>query len=242
MKHPRDRFITVYGRKPVLEALKDPQLKVNKVRVARSAHGAIIDEILGRARRRGVDLQRVQPKEVTRLSRNKRQDQGVVADVEAMRMGALADWQPKPRSAVLVLCGLSNPQNVGMILRSATAAGLDGVILPRAGCPEVSPLVVKASAGVAFKAPILRCANLEEGYTLLAERGFTNVGLRAEGGPLWSAELPERCAFLLGNETTGVPETAPVSRWLSIPMQAGVESLNAAVAGALVAFEWARRS
>lgn len=244
--HPRDRFITVYGRKPVLEALRDARLPVDKLLVARNATGPVVDDILAAARARGVRPERVTPREVTRLSRNGRQDQGVVADVRAPRMQALSAWLAEPPEAanVLLLDGLTNPANVGMILRAATAAGLDGVLLPRRGSPEVGPLVIKASAGVAFHAPILRCADAAEAASALTAAGFELIGLRGErAASLYEASLPARAAFVLGNETEGQSEalTRAVRRWLCIPMAAGVESLNVATAAAVLAFEVRRR-
>jgi 23S rRNA (guanosine2251-2'-O)-methyltransferase len=143
----------------------------------------------------------------------------------------------------LVLDRLTNPANVGMILRSATAAGLDGVLLPRRGLPAIDPLVVKASAGVAFRAPVLRAATVEEGCAALVEAGFSVYGLDASGSSLLTAELPARVALVLGNETNGLSESVRplLAGLLAIPMHAGVESLGVASAGAVAAFELARR-
>lgn len=249
--HPRDRFITVYGRKPVLEALETPGVRVDKVFIARNARGPVIDAIRQRAESAGVTYRRVAPAEVTRLSRNQRQDQGAVADVVAPRMSALDAWldRPEHRSTdeprrLLMLDGLTNPANIGMILRSATAAGLDGVILPRAGSPEVGPLVVKASAGVAFRAPILRTPDAETAAVALGGAGFVRLGLA--GGAtesIFDAALPSRVAFVVGNETDGISPAvaAHLDGSVSIPLAPGVESLNAAIAASIVAFEIRRR-
>jgi 23S rRNA (guanosine2251-2'-O)-methyltransferase len=88
MSHPRDRFLTVYGRKPVLEALEQADVQVEKVLLAHNARGGLVPDIERAAKRAGVPLTRVPPDQVTRLSRNQRQDQGAVADVRAPRMSA----------------------------------------------------------------------------------------------------------------------------------------------------------
>lgn len=154
-RSPRDTFITVYGRKPVLEALTDPTLTVDKVVAADRARGSSLDEILDAAATSGVPVQRSSAHRVKVLAGNGRHDQGVLADVVAPRMrpldDALAAGLQTGHAGVLVLDGLTNPANVGMILRTATAAGLDGVVLPRRGVPAIDPLVVKASAGVASR-------------------------------------------------------------------------------------------
>jgi 23S rRNA (guanosine2251-2'-O)-methyltransferase len=165
-RSPKDTFITVYGRKPVQEALDDADLHVDKVVLADDARGEPVRAILAAARARGVPVQRATAHRVKVLAGNGRHDQGVLADVVAPRMQPvdefLLDLGNDP-AAVLVLDGVTNPANVGMVLRSATAAGLDGVLLPRRGVPAIDPLVVKASAGVAFRAPVLRAATAEEG-------------------------------------------------------------------------------
>ncbi len=89
MTHPRDRLLTLYGRKPVLEVLEDRTLPVERILLARNADGPIVAAILNAARARNLTVVRVTPEEVTRISRNGRQDQGAVIDVIAPRMAAL---------------------------------------------------------------------------------------------------------------------------------------------------------
>lgn len=243
---PKDRFITVYGRNPVHEALLDDGLHVDKVVIAETSRGAAIREIEQAARRRGVPVQRASAERVKKLAGNGRQDQGVFADVVAPRMRPLAQaLADGGLDTVLVLDGITTPANVGMILRSATAAGVDGIVVPRRGVASLDPLVVKASAGVAFKAPILKAFTAEEAVALLHEDGFHVVGLDAAGDTnLFEAELPDRVAFVLGSETAGPGEQVRslVDRWVSIPMSGGVESLNVSAAAAVVCFELARRT
>lgn len=251
---PRDVFITVYGRKPVLEALADPTLTVDKVLIAERAQGNTVTEILDAAAGRGVSVHRVSAHRVKVLAGNGRHDQGVLADVLAHRMRPLdsALGRLGSHAAVLVLDAITNPANVGMILRTATAAGIDGVVLPRRGVPAIDPLVIKASAGVAFRAPVLRTATAEQACHALRADGFAVLGL--SGSVLESTSAPEitslfhhrpppRVAYVLGNETSGLSPgvAAALTGWVGIPMAGGVESLNVASAAAVVCFDWARR-
>ncbi|MHA3837184.1 TrmH family RNA methyltransferase [Terrabacter sp. AAH1] len=246
---PKDRFITVYGRNPVHEVLLDDDLHVDKVVIAEGARGSGLREIQQAARRRRVDVQYASAERVKKLAGNGRQDQGVFADVVAPRMrpleAALAADGAAGLRTVLVLDGVTTPANVGMILRSATAAGVHGVVVPRRGVASIDPLVVKASAGVAFRAPILKAFTAAEAVGALKAVGFHVVGLDAGGDDdLFSAHLPEPVAFVLGSETAGLsPDVAElVDTWISIPMAAGVESLNVSAAAAVVCFELVRRS
>lgn len=243
-RSPRDRFVTVYGRMPVLEALLDEDLVVQKVVLARSASGPSVDEIVTAARSRGVRVERADATRVTRLSRNGRHDQGVVADVEAPGLADLDAWIAGPSTDVdvVVLDGVTNPANVGLVLRVATAAGM-AVALPRQGAPDLGPLVVKASAGVAFRALVLRCSTAADGCRSLAAAGWSIVGLDPLAAATVWDRLPLRVALVLGGETGGLsPAVAELlHERRSIPLEAGVESLNVATAAAVAAFELRRQ-
>lgn len=244
---PKDRFLTVYGRKPVLEALADSGLQVDKVILADTARGPGAAEIERAAKAAGVPVQRASEHRVKVLAGNGKQDQGVLADVVAPRMRSLAAAlnDRRPPARVLILDGITTPANVGMILRTATAAGLDGVVVPRRGVAALDPMVVKASAGVAFRAPVLRCGSAREAAELLTEAGYSLYALSASAKTtVFDVDLPQRVAFVLGGETAGVGNEVRelVTEWLSIPMPGEVESLNVSAAAAVLSFELVRRS
>lgn len=254
-KHPRDSFITIYGRKPVLEALYNLDITIDKVMIADNARGEFILEIIKQAEKRGIKISRESPKYITRISRNGRHDQGVVVDVIPPAMEALsmylereqysgANLQPKTRK-FLALDGVKNPSNVGMIIRTCLAAGFDGIILPRKGCPELNPLVIKASAGTAFYTRILRCAKLSEALQELRQANYRIYGLSATAqSTIYSLQFSPFSVFVLGNETEGIAtEHHPfIDDWVSIPIEYPAESLNVALAAAVVCFELKRQS
>lgn len=245
----KDRCITVYGRRAVLEALRDPDLEVAGVLVA-EAGGAVVDEVRKAAGQRGVELRTAKAHRVSLISGNGRQDQGVVADVVAPEMRALTDrlaeleHDPTRKQRLLLLDGVTTPGNVGLIIRSATAAGVDGIVVPRRGTAAIDPQVVKASAGTAFRSPILRTPNAPDALAALTDAGFAIVGLDAGAATsLWDMPLPDRVVFLVGGEHEGASKEASAfaHSWVSVPMPGDVESLNVACATTLVAFEIARR-
>ncbi len=248
----RDRFLTVYGRMPVLEALGSTDLAVDRVFVAEGAGGDGLDRILRAAADRRVAVEPVTVERLGALARNGRHHQGVAADIEAPNLAHLNTFLDRRshgrahRTAVVVLDSVHNPSNVGMVIRSVAAAGLEGIVVPDRGTAELGPLVFKASAGVAFTAPVLRCDTTADALAALVDARFEIVGLDAtEPGAedLFTTALPERAAYVLGNEADGLsPVTrSVVDRWLRIPLHGGVESLNVASAATLVAFEVARR-
>jgi 23S rRNA (guanosine2251-2'-O)-methyltransferase len=109
---------------------------------------------------------------------------------------------------------------------------------------SIDPLVVKASAGVAFHAPVLRCYTAEEACRALRDAGYPLYALDGDARQsLFDADLPRRAAYVLGGETAGVSEEVRrlVTGTISIPMAGDVESLNVASAAAVLCFELVRR-
>ncbi len=245
---PRERFVTLYGRRPVLEALSDPTLVVEQVFVDREAGAELRRQVTEAARARSVPVRVVSRSVVTRVSRNGRQHQGVAADVAAPRMRSIAGWLAsvgeRAPAACVVLDGVTTPANVGMIVRAAAGSGLDGIVVPTVGVADIGPLVIKASAGTALRAPLVRVRTALEAVTLLGEAGFDLVALEpGRGDVLWRAALGSRIALIVGGEAGGISEEvrqlAPSA--VHIPMAAGVESLNVASAASVACFELARR-
>ncbi|MCC6297478.1 MAG: RNA methyltransferase [Pseudomonadales bacterium] len=238
-----DRLITVYGRKPVLEVLRDPALRVHRLHLARSnRRDATIDELLELARTRGVEVREHSREELARISKNGRQDQGVAADVDCPRHRDYRELlipAPPTRLQLVALDRVTNPQNLGMIIRTLCASPLDGLLLPRSGCAPLSPLVIKASAGTLFRCPLWRCESLPAALAEFAAAGV-EIAMLAAAAPLalGAYRPPPAVIYVLGNETEGVsPAVAALARRrLAVPMANGVESLNVAVAAGLIAF------
>jgi 23S rRNA (guanosine2251-2'-O)-methyltransferase len=247
--HPRSRFITIYGRKPVLETLVDPTIAVEKVVIARQARGDIIESIIAAASDRSVRVMRADEAEVSRLSRQPNQDQGVVADVIAPRMETLARFLERHSRqdplSLMALDQVTTPANVGMVIRSVVAAGLDGLILPHSGVSGLGPLVIKASAGTAFRCPLLLVADIGAALNLCSDAEVAIIGLEADALPsLFDHVPPRRAVYVIGGESDGLSAMTQsrLSGRLAIPMAPGSESLNVACAATLVAFELRRRS
>lgn len=239
-----DSLLTVYGRKPVLEALRDPAVKLFRLHLAESNKPAgILDEILGIARSQGADIQYHDRKALSRISKNSKQDQGVAADLQCRAYQSLDQFlsqPPRPEFRLLALDRITNPQNLGMIIRSACAGNVDGILLPQKGGAQIDALVIKASAGTVFRAPIIHCPTLPEALAKLREAGATICALSSHASQTLGDFNPTGgSVYVLGNETEGVStETAKhCNHQLSIPMNNGVESLNVAVTAALIAFQ-----
>ena len=238
-----DSLLTIYGRKPVLEALEDNSLPVHKLHLADSNRkDQLISRIEQLAAERKIEIAHWDRKGLSRISKNARQDQGVALDLALPHYGTAERFLREPGDdafELLALDGITNPQNLGMIIRSACAGGIDGIILPRKGCAQIDPLVIKASVGTLFKTRILRCDQLAPVLQEFAERGARVCALSSHAeDTLRTIDDKTPTVFVLGNETHGVsPAVAKAcTHRLRIPMQNGVESLNVAITAALISF------
>ncbi len=165
---------------------------------------------------------------------------GVLAQCDAGLHAALAP----PASFVVVAAGVRDPGNAGTLIRTAAAAGADAVVFCGDAVDVFNPKVVRASAGALFRVPVVRHAPPDALWDLLARLGLRTVGLAAGAvTPYDELDLVGPVAVVAGNEATGLdPAIASrVDAVASIPMAAGVESLNVAAAVAVVCFEVSRQ-
>ena len=241
---PLERLLTVYGRKPVRETLLDTSLQCHALHLAHSnRESGIVAEIRSLAKERDIPVREHSREELSRISKNGRQDQGVALDVLCPRFASLQHFLDARETGagvrLLALDGVTNPQNLGMIIRSAAAGNVDGILLPRHGNAALGPLVIKASAGTVFRAPILSCPHLAGALESCRTAGATICTLES-GAEHSLFEWPEAAfsVYVLGNESDGVSAAARerADQRLAIPMNNGVESLNVAVTASLIAF------
>ena len=243
----RDRYLTLHGRKPVLEALMSGE-EIAQLHISKKATGEVVQKIKQLAAENGVSVEIVSENRVAALTRSG-QHQGVAADIRAKKMQALSSFLPQRNgrdheTVLLLLDGIHNPSNLGMILRTATAAGLDGIIVPEKGTASINPVAIKASAGTAFKAPILRVDSAFNAVNQLVNERFEILSLGMRGDNIFKTDLPKRVVLVLGNETIGISKEVLsfCTRTISIPLQNGIESLNVAASAAVACYEIARRN
>ena len=242
-----DHMITIYGRNPVIEALRDPELKIFRLHLAKSNRDSLtIKELKDLAAKRDIEVVFHSREQLARISRNSKQDQGVACDIYTpgfqpyqQLLDHLSELSCADNPCIIALDSVTNPQNLGMIIRSVTASPAYGLLLPTKGSAAISPLVIKASAGTAFKGNILSCDDLQKALKEFQKRGFKLCTLTSHNAtPISDFSPTEPTVFILGNETHGVSQSImDMSDYrISIPMANGVESLNVAVTAALVAF------
>jgi 23S rRNA (guanosine2251-2'-O)-methyltransferase len=234
-----DRVITVYGRNVVVEVLEDENVTIHKLHLADSnKQDGVISTILSLAKKRGVEIAYHDKNALSRISKNAKQDQGVCADIIAETYKNANEIADLKEYRLLALDGVQNPQNLGMIIRSAAAGNIDGIILPKKNSAKISPLVIKASAGTLFKIPIYYCNALEDVLKKIKNECDIFALNSSAKDDLNSLHVSRKVVFILGNESDGISREVQslCNASVKIPMNRGVESLNVAVTAALISF------
>jgi 23S rRNA (guanosine2251-2'-O)-methyltransferase len=234
----------LYGLHPVEEALRSGSRKFDHLCIARERHDQRLQKIIDAARENAVRLRFEPREELTRLARTAAH-QGVVAIVRTREFLDLEDLLtgPEPR-LLLALDGVEDPQNLGALLRTADASGVDGVLLTERRAAPLSPVAVKASAGAAEHVRIARVVNLVRALEQLKEQNIWCVGLDERGITGYDQyDFTSNTVIVLGREGSGLHDLVrrTCDHLLQIPMAGAVSSLNVSAAGAVVLFEAARQ-
>ena len=236
-----DKIITIYGRNAVLEALEDKTLQIYKLHFSNSnKRVAQLEKMITLAKKRGIEIAYHDKKALSRISKNAKQDQGVALDIVLEQSLTQEEFLVQNSSfRVLALDGIHNPQNLGMIIRSATAGDIDAILLPTKNSAQISPLVIKASVGTLFKMPIIKVKNLAKSLEEFKKASSSIYTLSSYAKKSYKdEEYGDKTVFVLGNESEGVSKEVEAlsTASIAIPMRRGVESLNVAVTASLLAF------
>ena len=231
-----DDPLLVHGANAVAELLRSDE-PVSRLQLQRG--GPRSHELAGLARARGIAPEVVERQALDRAAGTPHH-QGAVATTRSFPYRELDDLLAADLGSALVLYGVQDPRNLGAILRTARAAGVGAVVLPRDRSVGVTSAVVGASAGLVFGLAIARVPNLVRGMEALREAGLWTVGLvPRDGTPLYAFSPPGRLAIVAGGEGDGlrtlVRRTCDLT--VSLPMADGVESLNVGVAVAVSLYE-----
>jgi 23S rRNA (guanosine2251-2'-O)-methyltransferase len=232
----------VYGVNPVLEALRAHPARVRFVGIAREQSGRM-QKLIGEAKSAGVSVRVMSAHELDRLS-NRGVHNGVVADVDA---GAYVDFHDVATAEetrfVLILDGITDPQNFGAILRVADGFGVDLVVIPEHESVGLTPAAVKASAGASEWVRVAQVTNLSRAIELLKEKGFWVYAAAADGDRADAIDFTGKVALVLGSEGKGVRRNVleHCDRTVSIPMFGHVDSFNVASAAAVLCYEVVRQ-
>ncbi len=229
----------------LLNEVLGSSLQVRSVYVEESAERPSTERVSSLADEAGVRVRTVRSGVLAKLL-DLGSPQGLVAVVEqpAHDLAAAVGLAAGAARPLLVLSDVADPGNVGTLVRSAEASGCAAVVVVGACADVFGPKTVRASAGAIFRVPVPRCDTLADLATITRASGVPLVAtVGREGTAPEHVVLDGAVAIIIGSEAHGLAESelSLCDRMVSVPMEGAVESLNAAVAGSLVAFEAARQ-
>ena len=237
----------IEGRNAVIEALRSGE-NIDKIYLAKGETDKTLGHIASRAREKGIVVVEADRRKLDGMSRT-HAHQGVIA-LAAMReyvsVHSLLDAAAeKGEAPLLVVCDeISDPHNLGAILRTAECAGAHGVIIPKRRSAGLTAIVGKTSAGAVSYMPVARVANLPATLEELKKKGVWVYGTAAEGTTsLYDADLKGPAAIVIGSEGSGMGRLVreKCDFLVSIPMKGHISSLNASAAAAILLYEAVRR-
>ena len=237
----------IEGRNAVIEALRSGE-NIDKIYLAKGETDKTLGHIASRAREKGIVVVEADRRKLDGMSRT-HAHQGVIA-LAAMReyvsvQSLLDAAAEKGEAPLLLVCDeISDPHNLGAILRTAECAGAHGVIIPKRRSAGLTAIVGKTSAGAVSYMPVARVANLPATLEELKKKGVWVYGTTAEGTTsLYDADLKGPAAIVIGSEGSGMGRLVreKCDFLVSIPMKGHISSLNASAAAAILLYEAVRR-
>lgn len=236
-------LVYIYGKHAVAEALTHRPELIRELYIDNAFSDTAI---FAKLKQSFVTPSVLNPKRLPGGLRNDAVHQGIIAGIKVSGLMVpyadfLANLKPTENTCVLILGELEDPHNVGAVIRSAAAFGVSAVLIPPHNQVPVTGTVIKVSAGMAFRIPLVEITNVNTTMRDLKDRGFWLYGLAGEGAVSVTTEkFTKPTAFVLGNEGSGLrAKTREICDILvSIPMHPRCESLNAAASAAIVLYAW----
>ena len=237
----------IEGRNAVIEALR-AGVQIDKIFIMKGETDATLGHIASTAREAGIVVVDADKRKLDFMSRT-HSHQGVIA-LAAVReyVGVdeiLAAARAKGENPLIVVCDeLTDPQNLGAVIRTADAAGAHGVIIPKRRSAGLTAIVGKTSAGAVAHVPVARVSNLTTTLKELKDAGVWVFGTAAEANTtLYKADLKGPAAIVIGSEGDGMTRlvTENCDFLVSIPMKGHINSLNASAAAAILLYEAVRQ-
>ena len=237
----------IEGRNSVIEALR-ANIALEKVFISNPENDATLRYIASAARDAGAAVVETDKRKLDSMSLT-HAHQGVIAQIPCTQFSAISDIlgiaRDKGEAPLIILCDeISDPHNLGAIIRTGEASGAHGVIIPKRRSAGLTPTVAKASSGAVYHMAIARVSNLSSAIEELKKAGLWVFGAAADGEtPLWSADLKRPSAIVIGSEGAGISRLVreKCDYHVCIPMFGKLSSLNASVSAAILLYEAVRQ-
>lgn len=227
------------GRNPIREALKAGR-DLEKLMIAKGELSGSARELVSLAKKAGVMIQSVERSRLDQLARN---HQGMIAFASAYQYATVEDILEIARQRgeapfLVILDQITDPHNLGAVIRTASCAGAHGVIVPLHRAVGLTPAAVKASAGAVEHLKVARVTNLNQTIKSLKNQGIWFYAAQPEGEDYRRVDFSGPCALVIGSEGEGISQltVASCDKQVRIPMQGAIESLNASVAAGILMY------
>ncbi len=238
--------LVIEGRNAVIEAFRSGRT-IDKVFVLDGCQDGPVRTIVREAKKHGAVLNFVEKERLNQLSETGRH-QGVIAWAAAYSYAEVSDMleaaaQKNEDPFLILLDGIEDPHNLGAIIRTANTAGAHGVIIPKRRASGLTATVAKASAGALNYTPVAKVTNLAKTIDELKEKGLWFVCADMDGEQMYDLNLTGPIGLVVGSEGQGVSRLVKekCDYIASIPMKGEITSLNASVAGGVLAYEIVRQ-
>lgn len=236
----------VPGRNAVRELLKSGRA-IEKVYVREGDREGSITVLVAEILNRGIPLVETDRKKLDELC-NYEQHQGIVAIAAEKEYVEIEDLleiakQKGEKPLIIIADGITDPHNLGAIIRCAEGAGAHGIIIPKRRAACLTPAVTKASAGALEHLAVVKCSNVADTVRKLKDAGLWIFAAEADGASYLEADFDVACAIVLGSEENGVSQVVKKNcdYTVSIPMLGKVNSLNVSTAAAVLLYEAIRK-
>lgn len=236
----------IFGRKPVLEALKS-NANIDRIYIQYGLHGSIIDQIKNLAHKNSIKISQLSSQKFNQLATNKN-TQGIIAEKGSFKYVEIDDIIIEAEKSefpfLLLLDSIQDPHNLGAIIRTAECAGVDGIITTIKNSASISNTVEKISAGATSYVKVAKVNNLVNTIDILKQSGYWIVGSKLGNSQNYtSIDYKQNIALVVGNEEKGIrPLVAKNCDFLAeIPMKGKIQSLNVSVAAGILLFEVLRQ-
>jgi 23S rRNA (guanosine2251-2'-O)-methyltransferase len=228
----------VYGINSVSEALGVAKSSIRRIVVGRGKGGGRIQEIIRLAKSKGVPVS-FEPVDALDRKAKGQKHQGVIAEISEVEYSSLKEILTGGPKLLLLVDGVEDPRNLGAVLRTAEAAGVDGVLLPHRHTCGITPAAVKTSAGAAMHLKVCRIGNVAQTLAQLKKEGFWTVGLDIKGEEGFSQlnrDLP--LVLVVGGEDRGLRRLVRQNCdfLIRLPILGNVSSLNLSVAAGIAIY------
>lgn len=237
----------IEGRNPVMEALKSER-EIDKILISKGNKEGSIKKIVGMAKDAGIPIQYVDKNKLNQISTS-HSHQGVIAYVAAYKYYEIDDIIKTAKEKnedifLMILDEIKDPHNLGSVLRTANAAGVHGVIIPKRRSVGLTATVAKTSAGAIEYVPVTKVTNISRTIEKLKEEGIWIIGADMDGEKLhYESDLKGNVALVIGSEGKGISRLVKekCDFLVKLPMNGEVTSLNASVAASVLMYEVLRQ-